>query len=57
MKGRDGMHPEDFQGPASYMIRLKRIYNFWCSMLVLTPFAMSFVTLCGVFIHFPELTY
>jgi hypothetical protein len=28
MKGRDGMHPEDFQGPASYMIRLKRIYNF-----------------------------
>jgi hypothetical protein len=21
------------------MIRLKRIYNFWCSMLVYTPFA------------------
>jgi hypothetical protein len=21
------------------VIRLKRIYNFWCSMLVLTPFA------------------
>jgi hypothetical protein len=21
------------------MIRLQRIYNFWCSMLVFTPFA------------------
>jgi hypothetical protein len=39
------------------MIRLKRIYNFWCSMLVFTPFALCFVTLCGVFIRFPELTY
>jgi hypothetical protein len=26
-------------------------------MLVLTPFAFSFVTLCGVFMHFLELTY
>jgi hypothetical protein len=25
------------------MIRLKRIYNFWCSMLVYTPFALCFV--------------
>jgi hypothetical protein len=40
---------------ASSPIRLKRIYNFWCSMLVYTPFALSFVTLRGVFMHFPEL--
>jgi hypothetical protein len=26
-------------------------------MLVLTPFALSFVTLRGVFMHFSELTY
>jgi hypothetical protein len=26
-------------------------------MLVLTPFALNFVTLRGVFMHFPELTY
>jgi hypothetical protein len=26
-------------------------------MLVYTPFALSFVTLRGVFMHFPELTY
>jgi hypothetical protein len=39
------------------LICLKRIYNFWCSMLVYIPFALCFVTLCGVFMHFPELTY
>jgi hypothetical protein len=39
------------------MIRLKRIYNFLCSMLVYTPFALCFVTLLGVFMYFPELTY
>jgi hypothetical protein len=39
------------------MIRLQRIYNFWCSMLVFTPFAYCFVTLRGTFMHFPELTY
>jgi hypothetical protein len=39
------------------LIRLKCIYNFWCSMLVLTPFALSFVTLRGIFMHFLELTY
>jgi hypothetical protein len=39
------------------VIRLKRIYNFWCSMLVFTPFALCFVTLRGVFMRFPELTY
>jgi hypothetical protein len=39
------------------VIRLKRIYNFLCSMLVLTPFALCFVTLRGIFMHFPKLTY
>jgi hypothetical protein len=39
------------------VIRLKRIYNFLCSMLVYTPFALCFVTLCGIFMHFSELTY
>jgi hypothetical protein len=39
------------------LIRLKRIYNILCSMLVYTPFALSFVTLRDVFMHFLELTY
>jgi hypothetical protein len=39
------------------LIRLKRIYNFLCSMLVFTPFALCFATLRGVFMRFPELTY
>jgi hypothetical protein len=39
------------------LIRLKRIYNFGCSMLVFTPFAYCFVTLRGTFLHFLELTY
>jgi hypothetical protein len=39
------------------LIRLKRIYNFLCSMLVLTPFDFCFVTLHGIFMHFLELTY
>jgi hypothetical protein len=39
------------------LIRLKRIYNFWCSMLVYTPFSLCFVILHGVFMHFPELTH
>jgi hypothetical protein len=39
------------------LIRLQRIYNFWCSMLVFTPFAYCFVTLSGTFMHFLELTY
>jgi hypothetical protein len=38
------------------LIRLKRIYNFLCSMLIYTPFALCFVTLRGIFMHFPELT-
>jgi hypothetical protein len=41
----------------SSLIRLKRIYNFWCSMLVFALFALCFVTLRGIFMHFPELTY
>jgi hypothetical protein len=40
-----------------WLIRLKRIYNFLYSMLVLTPFALSFVTLRGIFMHFSKLTY
>jgi hypothetical protein len=39
------------------LMHLKRIYNFLCSMLVFTPFAMCFVTLRGVFMRFSELTY
>jgi hypothetical protein len=44
-------------GTPGMLIRLKRIYNFSCSMLVFTPFALCFVTLRGVFMHFLELTY
>jgi hypothetical protein len=39
------------------VIRLKHIYNFWCSKLVFTPFALCFVTLHGIFMRFSELTY
>jgi hypothetical protein len=39
------------------LIRLKHIYNFLCSMLGYTPFALCFVTLHGIFMHFLELTY
>jgi hypothetical protein len=39
------------------MIRLKRIYNFWCSMLVLHHLLHVLFTLCGVFMQFLELTY
>jgi hypothetical protein len=39
------------------LICLKRIYNFWCSMLIFTPFAYYFIILHGVFMRFPELTY
>jgi hypothetical protein len=39
------------------LIRLKHIYNFWCSMPVFTPFALCFITLRGVFMRFLELTY
>jgi hypothetical protein len=52
--------PENFLEAATAFMaltRLQRIYNFWCSMLVFTPFAYCFVTLRGTFMHFPELTY
>jgi hypothetical protein len=39
------------------LIRLKRIHNFLCSMLVFTPFAYCFITIRGTFMHFLELTY
>jgi transposase InsO family protein len=39
------------------MIRLKRIYNFQCSLLVYAPFALRFVTLRGIYMCFLELTY
>jgi hypothetical protein len=39
------------------LIRLQHIYNFWCPMLVFTPFTRCFVTLRGTFMHFLELTY
>jgi hypothetical protein len=39
------------------LIHLKCIYNFWCSMLIFTPFALCFITLHGIFMWFPELTY
>jgi hypothetical protein len=39
------------------LIRLKRIYNFRCSMLVYALFVLCFVTLRDVFMHFPKLTY
>jgi hypothetical protein len=39
------------------VIRLKRIYNFLCSMLIYTLFSLCFDTLRGVFMHFLELTY
>jgi hypothetical protein len=39
------------------LIRLQRIYNFLCSMLVFTPFVQCFVILRDTFMHFPELTY
>jgi hypothetical protein len=41
----------------SCLIRLKRIYNFWCFMLVFAPFALCFVTLRGIFMRFLKLTY
>jgi hypothetical protein len=56
--GRSGERPvAGVLGGGSPLIRLKRIYNFWCSMLVFTPFALCFVTLRGIFMRFPELTY
>jgi hypothetical protein len=41
----------------SMVIRLKRIYNFLCSMLVLHQLLCVLFTLRGIFMHFSELTY
>jgi hypothetical protein len=54
---RDAIHRGIHELPRRRVIRLKCIYNFLCSMLVFTPFALCFVTLRGVFMRFPELTY
>jgi hypothetical protein len=56
--GRRAM-PEGAQGAhtTGWLIRLKRIYNFWCSMLVLHHLLHVLFTLSGVFMRFPELTY
>jgi hypothetical protein len=34
------------------VIRCKRIYNFWCSMLVLNQLLCVLFTLRGIFMHF-----
>ena len=39
------------------LIRCKRIYNFWCSMLVLYLLSYVLSTLWSIFTHFLELTY
>jgi hypothetical protein len=43
--------------PCYAVIRRKRIYNFRCSMLVLHQLLCVLFTLCGIFMHFLELTY
>jgi hypothetical protein len=50
-------HHSALRLPRMRLICLKRIYNFLCSMLIFTPFALCFVTLRGVFMRFPELNY
>jgi uncharacterized membrane protein len=44
-------------GVKCWLIHPKRIYNFLCSMLVYTLFALCFVILRGIFMHFPKLNY
>jgi hypothetical protein len=39
------------------VIRCNHIYNFLCSMLVLHQLLYVLFTLCGIFMHFLELTY
>jgi hypothetical protein len=39
------------------VIRLKRIYNFRCSMLILHHLLHVLFTLRDIFMRFPELTY
>jgi hypothetical protein len=45
-KGKENFKHQPSQ---SQMIRPKRIYNFLCSMLIIAPFALCFVTLRGIF--------
>ena len=40
-----------------YVIRLQRIYNFWCSMLILCQLLHVFPLLYNIFIRFLGLTY
>jgi hypothetical protein len=42
---------------AGVLIRCRHIYNFLCSMLVLHQLLYVLLTLCGIFMHFLELTY
>jgi hypothetical protein len=49
--------PKKQNFPMCPLIRLKRIYNFWCSMLVLHHLLHVLFTLRGVFMWFTELTY
>jgi hypothetical protein len=44
--GEDSVAAEPLRGEG--VIRPKHIYNFLCSMLVYTPFALCFVTLHGI---------
>jgi hypothetical protein len=39
------------------LIRCERIYNFWCSMLVLYQLLYVLFTLRDTFMHFLELSY
>jgi hypothetical protein len=54
VKVNSNMNVKEWTG---VLIRLQRIYNFLCSMLVNGPFALCFVTLRGIFMNFLELTY
>jgi hypothetical protein len=45
---------EDLQGS---LLRLKRIYNFLCSMLLLLQYLNVLYILYSIIIHFPALTY
>jgi hypothetical protein len=58
--GRSPLRPRRALGPrALFPLDLvsARDTSQTCSMLVFTPFALCFVTLRGVFVRFPELTY
>ena len=43
--------------PIPPVIRLKRIYNFWCSMMILCWLTHVLVALYIIFMHFLGLTY